>query len=378
MLFDRRLHLLPQGLRISPAPENHMVVIDEEVEKLEQNERPDGELTKHSLHASAVDIQMHAQDIFQGIGLSWQHLHQIFFLTVALQLVQDVGPGHVEAVRGTTDSGAEVLFLEFFVHKVALVALDVAHHHSRPTRLHDGCLQPSDVVFEDYIRRVTPEIVVAQSHWNLAHRPTHDAVSACFAKRDTAIVADFTILHLALLAPLHILGTAEQSWRAVVFGRDPSLNPFIGIFIEQTRIAERIPAFLFVHAVPRLEAIYVEMQSEVIIVPPVETKQGMPYLVQFDHVVTLMLVTVLRPCHGLTRFVGSSHCMFPMLAGFIHVLPERYMRLNLSATKTHHGLRVTKERIESTQYLPIFGDTYRRHAFTFPYADSLHIHRYHE
>ena len=87
MLFDRRLHLLPQRLCIASASEDHMVVINEEIEKLEQNERPHGELTKHALHAPAVDIQMHAQYVFQRIWLPWQYLHQIFLLAMPLQLI---------------------------------------------------------------------------------------------------------------------------------------------------------------------------------------------------------------------------------------------------------------------------------------------------
>ena len=84
--------------------------------------------------------------------------------TLRLQLLQNVFPGHVEAVRCAAHSSTMCLLLYLLAQQMSLVAFHITHQHARPAGLHNGRLQPCHLVFEKEARRVAPPIVIGQDH----------------------------------------------------------------------------------------------------------------------------------------------------------------------------------------------------------------------
>ena len=80
--------------------------------------------------------------------------------TLRLQLLQNIFPGHVEAVRRASHASTMRLLLHLCIEQVSLVVFHIAHKHARPAWLYYGSLQPGDLILEEQTGGVTPPIVV--------------------------------------------------------------------------------------------------------------------------------------------------------------------------------------------------------------------------
>jgi hypothetical protein len=91
---------------------------------------------------------MYSDHILQRVWLTRDDVHDIAGLGVLLELCEDIGPRHVEAMPNAAYSGPEPLLVQVFAHQMPVITLDIADEHGGPTWLHDRCLKPGDPVAE--------------------------------------------------------------------------------------------------------------------------------------------------------------------------------------------------------------------------------------
>ena len=108
-----------------------------------------------------------------------------------------------------------------------------------------------------------------------------------------------------------------------------------------------------------------------VFVAPVVPLQGVFHGEHLNHVLAVVVVRVLMPFH-----VGLGVVVLALPAPVVHLTPQRRPAIVLSATKAHQCFDFWQECIEPAEDTSINSDASYGHAFTFPLAHCLGVHRY--
>ena len=98
------------------------------------------------------------------------------------------------------------------VHQVATISLHVVGEHLVPARAHDGHLDPARTVPPDDVRRIAPEVVVAEAHRRhvAAASPHPENLRTSPAQWDAAAATELLGGVLAASADFHVFWAAQE------------------------------------------------------------------------------------------------------------------------------------------------------------------------